>query len=524
MSSIAQPPTWTHDRLEAVLDSLDALVCVADMATHEILFVNRYGREVWGDATDRMCRESLQAGKSGLCPCRTRETLVGSPGMPMKPVVWEFEDALTHRWYECRDQAIEWSDGRLVRMEIATDITERKRVEEELREQKRSLETLLGNLPGMAYRCLNTPDWRMEFVSEGCTALTGYSSHDLLHCVRFGDLVHPDDRSKVWDDVQAAIRRREKFQLLYRIRTASGSEKRVWESGKGVFSGGELLALEGFIMDVTDRYEAEEAREKLQVQLMQAQKLESIGRLAGGVAHDFNNMLQAILGYAGLALQAETVDRETRECIEEIEKAAQSSSALTRQLLTFARKQTAIPKVVDVNAALAATFKMLQRLVGEEIQLTWVPGTATWPVMVDPVQLDQVLANLAVNARDAIVGVGKITIETANVTLRNEESEDFPGGKPGDYVLLTMADTGCGMDATVRAHLFEPFFTTKGPGEGTGLGLATVYGIIRQNNGLIQVDSEPGRGSTFRIYLPRAAVFPASTAPAVSAPARGTET
>ena len=228
-----------------------------------------------------------------------------------------------------------------------------------------------------------------------------------------------------------------------------------------------------------------------------------MGRLAGGVAHDVNNVLSVILGHAELAMtQVDGTDRLHRH-LREIRKAARHSAALTGQLLAFARKQTVAPKVLELNDTVAGMLKMLRRLIGEDIELLWRPGDDLWPVRIDPAQIDQILANLSVNARDAIAGVGKATIETANVTIDEAFCADHAGLVPGEYVLLAVSDDGCGIDKATQEHLFEPFFTTKEVGKGTGLGLATVYGIVKQNNGFINVYSEPKRGATFKIYLPR---------------------
>jgi signal transduction histidine kinase/streptogramin lyase/ActR/RegA family two-component response regulator len=252
-----------------------------------------------------------------------------------------------------------------------------------------------------------------------------------------------------------------------------------------------------------EREKAAEDRERLLIQLQQAQKMESVGRLAGGVAHDFNNMLSVILGNSSLALDDPACNGQTREHLEEIKNAAQRSADLTRQLLAFARKQTIKPRVLNLNETVAGMLKMLQRLVGEQIELSWQPGESLWSVTIDPSQIDQLLANLTVNARDAIVGHGRIIIETANVTLANAHLSAHPEAVKGDYVRLSVGDNGSGMDANTREHLFEPFFTTKKIGVGTGLGLATVYGIVQQNLCKIHVQSEPGRGTVFQIFLPR---------------------
>jgi PAS domain S-box-containing protein len=252
----------------------------------------------------------------------------------------------------------------------------------------------------------------------------------------------------------------------------------------------------------TSRQEMEE-KITLERQLQQAQKMESVGRLAGGVAHDFNNMLGVIIGHAELAMNQVAPDQPLHASLTEIHKAAQRSADLTRQLLAFARKQTVAPEVLDLNETVAGMLNMLRRLIGENILLNWQPGANLWLIKVDPSQIDQILVNLCINARDAIAGIGKLTIETENHVLDDAYCAIHAGCVPGEYVLLTVSDTGCGMDKATLAQIFEPFFTTKDIGAGTGLGLATVYGVIKQNNGFINAYSEPGQGTKFTIYLPR---------------------
>jgi PAS domain S-box-containing protein len=255
--------------------------------------------------------------------------------------------------------------------------------------------------------------------------------------------------------------------------------------------------------DITEQRQAALAQEKLQAQLLQAQKMESVGRLAGGVAHDFNNMLTAILGHAQLGLEHCRPSEPIHADLKVIENAAHRSADLVRQLLAFARKQPVTPKVLDLNDCVAGLLKMLARLIGEDIDLVWKPGAELWPIKMDPSQIDQLLANLCVNARDAIDGVGKVTIESKNIIFDADYCAVHPGFIRGEYVLLAVSDDGCGIDKEILEHIFEPFFTTKAVGKGTGLGLATVFGMVKQNEGFINVYSEPGSGSTFKIYLPR---------------------
>jgi len=259
----------------------------------------------------------------------------------------------------------------------------------------------------------------------------------------------------------------------------------------------------GFGRDITERKNAEEERLKLQEQLAQSQKMESVGRLAGGVAHDFNNMLGVIIGQAELALMKCEQSGRVHDSLKEIEKAARRSADLTSQLLAFARKQAVAPKIISLNDAITGMISMLRRLIGEDIELKWMPGASLWNIKIDPAQVDQVLANLCVNARDAISGTGRICIQTDNVRIDEAWSADHSGSFPGEYVILSVSDTGSGFKEETLSHIFEPFFTTKEVGKGTGLGLAMVYGIVKQNGGFIDVKTREGKGTKFMIYLPR---------------------
>jgi signal transduction histidine kinase len=250
-----------------------------------------------------------------------------------------------------------------------------------------------------------------------------------------------------------------------------------------------------FAEDVTER-------RALEQQLRQAQKMEAVGRLAGGIAHDFNNLLMVISGYSEFLLAGIGSDPALRGPAQEIANAAERATTLTRQLLAFSRKQMLAPKVVDLNAVVTENLKMLTRLIGEDISLVMVPSSDIGAVKADPGQIEQVVMNLAVNARDAMPQGGKLTIETANVTLGANYARFHSPVKPGDYVMLAISDSGMGMDTETQTHIFEPFYTTKGL-KGTGLGLSTVYGIVKQSEGYIWVYSEPGKGTTFKIYLPR---------------------
>jgi len=280
----------------------------------------------------------------------------------------------------------------------------------------------------------------------------------------------------------------------------------------------------GEIAQCIERKRVGEALHGSEAQVRQLQKIEAVGRLAGGIAHDFNNLLTVITGYSHLALQGMAADDPRREGIEIIATTAEHAGLLTRQLLAFSRKQVLAPAVLDLNDLVPAMTDMLQRLIGEDVELVFTPWPDLHRVKVDPGQLEQVIVNLVVNARDAMPDGGRITIETANVELGEYFARQHSGVSPGPHVMLAVSDTGTGMDAETQSHMFEPFFTTKEPGKGTGLGLATVYGIVRQSGGSIWVYSEPGAGSTFKIYFPRVEGEPEKVKVPTEPPARGSET
>ena len=267
---------------------------------------------------------------------------------------------------------------------------------------------------------------------------------------------------------------------------------------------GGLVGVLGIGRDVTEHHRLVAEQARLQAQLHQAQKMELVGRFAGGVAHDYNNMLGVILTNAELALCQLPPDHPERKHLDEITRAARHSAELTSQLLAFARQQPVDPRLVDLNEAMTGILGVLGRLVRPEIRMAWTPGTGTWKVMMDPTQLNQVLTNLVVNARDAIAGPGQIELSSCNRTLTQLDCDSLVEAVPGDYVCLSVRDSGSGMSPELAAQIFEPFFTTKPAGRGTGLGLAMVHGVVKQNQGTIQVESEPGRGTCFRIFLPRA--------------------
>jgi PAS domain S-box-containing protein len=319
-------------------------------------------------------------------------------------------------------------------------------------------------------------------------------------------LVHPDDRTGMRDYFAYEVSTlRRPFDRQYRIVRPSDGATR-WVRGRGELELGPEgipVRMVGIIQDVTELHEAADERLRLAEQLRHVAKMESLGRLAGGVAHDFNNMLAVILGHVGLVLKSPGLPAELQEDLAAVHDAASRSAELTRQLLAFARQQPIRPRPLDVGQSVSGMGRMLEKLATERVRLELELAPGLWPTLADPSQVDQVVTNLVVNARDAIDGRGTIRIATANVTVFEGRSERTFQVAPGEYATLTVSDTGTGMDEATLRHLFEPFFTTKAEGRGTGLGLATIYGIVQQNRCGVEVHSVPGEGTAFRIFFPR---------------------
>ncbi len=385
---------------------------------------------------------------------------------------------------------------------MSTEITERKQAEETLRESEEMYRALVKALPDIVIRF--DRQGRHLFVSENVEAEFGIPVQEHLGKT-YWELGFSEETCRLWDEtIQKVFETGEPNETEYSIRWGEKVRFVNWRLVPERDAHGQIATVLSVTRDITHVRQGEEERKKLQEQLAQSQKMESVGRLAGGVAHDFNNMLAAILGHTEMALDRVSSDHPLAADLRGIQNAAQRSADLTRQLLAFARKQTVVLKVLDLNETVTGMLKMLGRLIGEDITLDWLPGAALWAVRMDPSQIDQVLANLCVNARDAITAAGgRITIETGNVAFDETDCLRHADCVPGEYVLLAVSDNGCGMDKETQERLFEPFFTTKGVGQGTGLGLATVYGIVKQNKGMINVYSERGKGTTFKLYWPR---------------------
>lgn len=343
---------------------------------------------------------------------------------------------------------------------------------------------------------------RYTMVNKAAEALIGYTREEILKMSVF-DVV-PENYA---EQIQARLQKKlaDHSPTIYEVEAIrrDGTRVPVEVSSRLIWENGVAVAVQGSARDISERKRAEEALRASQLQLQQSQKLEAVGQLAGGVAHDFNNLLTAIMGYTDLSLRRENLEDPIRHNLEETKKAAERAGSLIRQLLAFSRKQILEPKVLDLNAVVKDMHKMLTRLIGENIDLATKQAADLGMVKADPSQVEQIIMNLVVNARDAMPHGGKVTIETANITLDDQDALKHVAVKAGEYVMLAVSDTGTGIDEETQARIFEPFFTTKEVGRGTGLGLSTVYGIVKQSGGNIWVYSEPGFGTVFKVYLPR---------------------
>ncbi|UCF84671.1 MAG: PAS domain S-box protein, partial [Desulfobacteraceae bacterium] len=383
------------------------------------------------------------------------------------------------------------------------NITDRKASEKALSESEERYRSFVKNFKGIAYQ--SNINFTPIFCHGAVKDITGYSEEELLAGnPRWEQIVHKEDLPKIMRSFEKSCKDRNCIcEREYRIFRKDGEIRWVEEIIQTLSEGsGQPSLIQGIIYDITERKQTEETLRKTQERFLRAQKLEAVGRLAGGIAHDFNNLLTIITGNSGLLLDELEEGHSLRGDITEIHRAGEHACALTSQLLAFSRRQMLKPKVLNLNKVLSETDKMLRRIIGEDIKLQTLLAPELLRVKADPGQIEQIVLNLAVNARDAMPHGGILTIRTENVILEEDDCRVMNEARPGRFVCLSMEDTGRGMDKETLGKIFEPFFTTKEPGVGTGLGLSTVYGIVKQHEGWIHVYSEPGYGSIFHVYLP----------------------
>jgi PAS domain S-box-containing protein len=483
----------TFKRFQAVLNSLDAVVYVADMDTHEVLFINSYGRNLYGDCVGKICYRVLQKKDRGPCAFCTNHLLVDEDGHPVGVHAWEFWNTVTGRWYDCRDQAIEWTDGRLVRMEIATDITEQKQAREALVAEKERLDVTLRSIgDGVITTDVEGKVVSVNKVAEELTGWTdekarGRPATEVFH------IINEKTGKKSASPVQRVI----KLGRIVGLANHSALIARDGTKRSIADSGAPIRDRESNIIGVVLVFRDISKEKKMEEEILKVRKLESVGVLAGGIAHDFNNILAAILGNVELiGYHLAKDDAEAVALLSDAKKATRRAAKLTRQLLTFSKGGNPVKAATSLPELITESAEFV--LHGSRVNCRYDFSEHLWQVDADSGQLGQVIQNIVINARQAMPEGGTINISCAN--LLDAASESLLSMDRGDYVRISITDTGVGIPLEIIDKIFDPYFTTKQ--EGSGLGLAICHSIINKHNGYLTVASTPGTGTTFTIYLP----------------------
>lgn len=491
-------------RFRQLAETIDEVFWIRDPAINTVLYISPSFLKIWGIPSE-MLYSDPHFFIDSVHPDDRQRILDAAP----KQMAGTFDEQYrivrpdgTVRWIRDRAYPVRDSSGVIYRIVgIADDITAQKQTEDALRASEASL--------AEAQRLAHLGSWEFDLQththrnhsalrwSAEVYRMFGYEPNAVtVNYPLFYNHVHPEDRERVRQTLNLAIVNKKADTMEYRIRRADGKERYVRARIELLLDDHEKpLRLLGTVLDITES-------KQLEQQFLHAQKMESIGRLAGGVAHDFNNILTVVKSYSDLLAHRLAGDSDNARDIEEIRKAVRQATALTQRLLAFSRKQTLQPRVLQLNHVITDMEVLLRRLLGENVQLRTHLDPVLGPVRMDPGHIEQIVMNLAINARDAMPNGGVLTVETMAMSCRDTSLLKGAELPAGSWSILTITDTGCGMDRETRDHLFEPFFTTKPQGQGTGLGLATVYGIVQQCGGRIMVESAPNHGSTFRLYIP----------------------
>lgn len=496
---------------EEIFQAIGHPTCILD-PEHNVITANRATSQVTGlpaaELRGKKCYEIFHGAQQPPEHCPLEEMLhtgrLEAREMEMDALGGVFIVSCT----PVQDEA-----GRLEKViHIATDITARKRAEEALRKSEEKYRQLVQQIPAVVYKGYR--DWSLDCFDQKIEGITGYLMEEFnTRQKTWLDLIFPEDIDQAKNLLLEALKGDGSYVTEHRIHKKTGEVRWIQARNRIIRNAaGKFAYISGVFFDITERKDLED-------QLLKAQKMEAVGILAGGVAHDFNNLLTAIMGYGEIMMMGLRQHDPFYPYIEEILKAASRGGKLTHQLLAFSRKQILQPRVVNLNDVVKDMDKMLRRLIGEDVDLLTLIDPDLGLTQADPGQIEQIIMNLAVNARDAMPQGGKLTIETANVFLDQPYARSHMDVAPGPYVMLAISDNGLGMDAETIARIYEPFFTTKEEGKGTGLGLSTVYGIVKQSGGHIWAYSEPGQGTTFKIYLPRLEQGNVEVKPEPAAPA-----
>ena len=475
-----------------VLNSLDVTIYVADLETYEILFMNNYMKTVLQrDATGHICWAAFSE-RSGPCPHCTNHKLLDENNKPTGVCIWQNQNLISGRWYLNYDRAIEWTDGRMVKLQIAIDITDQKKAEQQLKKSEEQYREYFEGIFSGTY--ISNPDGKLIACNHEYKKIFGFESIQHAMETNIKSLcVDPDSRI-----VFLNLLKKEKQVTGYKpnFKKNDGTPLHLIENSSGVFDEhGNLTQIRGFLLDMTEQ-------KKLEGQLIQAQKMEAIGTLAGGIAHDFNNILAGIFGYAQLAEIHINQPEKAKEYITQLVKSGQRAAALIRQILTFSRQSEFKQRPLTVYTLLKEALKLIRSSIPSNIRIKENIVSKAM-IMADPTQIHQVIMNLCTNAYHAMSAKGGLlTVGLHEIEISKEQSFPDLNILSGNYIRLEVMDTGHGIDKKNMAKIFDPYFTTKDPGKGTGLGLAVVDGIIKKQNGFIQSFSEPGHGATFHVFWP----------------------
>jgi PAS domain S-box-containing protein len=496
LSMLAHRASDAEVRFRQVFKSANDLLCLLTLDGTIVEANDRCGALFGADPRDLVGRHVRELTMAGTAEDNEANFKQAVNGGSVAPVAIRRPDGETV-WFEFSSSLIDLAEGPLL-LSIGRDVTDRERATQALRAEKQKYRALVERIPDVIWSI--RADGVVQFVTGNVTSVLGYTPEEMMApgFADGGQRLHPDDRERVGAAFHAFFQSGTPFEIEYRTLRKDGSWIWVRNRATAHYERDGHRYGEGMLSDITEKRRLEDS-------LRQAQKMEAVGQLTGGIAHDFNNILAAILANSHFLIEDLAEDDPRRADAQEIQLAAERAAALTRQLLAFSRRQVLAPTVVDLNGTVGNMEKMLRRLIGEDITFSVVRSDDLGTVRVDVGQMEQVLMNLVVNARDAMPTGGRLSVETQNIDVsgdgeRQDASDAIP---PGRYVMLAVSDTGCGMSAETKRRLFEPFFTTKGVGQGTGLGLSTSYGIVKQSNGFIWVYSEPGHGSVFKVLLPR---------------------
>ncbi len=482
----------SQKRFLTVLNSLDATIYVADLETYEILFMNNYMKKIFKkDATGEICWNVFR-GESRPCSHCTNDKLLDENKKPKGVCIWQGQNPLSRRWYTNYDRAIEWTDGRMVKLQIAIDITDQKQAEEQLRKSEGQYRAYFEGIFSGTY--ISSPEGKLIACNKEYNKIFGFNStrHAMETPIQMLS-VNPDER---FDFLNLLKKEKQLTGYEPNLKKIDGTPLHLIENSSGVFDeNGNLTQIRGFLLDVTEQ-------KKLENQLMQAQKMEAIGTLAGGIAHDFNNILAGIFGYAQLAEIHINQPEKAKEHIAQVIKSGQRAAALIRQILTFSRQSEFKPRPMSVSPLLKEALKLIRSSIPSNIEIKENIFSKAI-IIADATQIHQVIMNLCTNAYQAMGDTGgELTVGLHEVEISTQQS--FPGLNilTGKYIRLEVIDTGHGIDEKTLERIFDPYFTTKETGKGTGLGLAVVDGIVKKQNGFIKSFSKVGHGSKFQVFWP----------------------